>query len=963
MALQPVQQNEMLEIPLPVFDLNGYRSPEADSGSQLAVSALNGKYGGDWRVFSWNHQTSTPHYMYGGGAKLATAITDAAQLEQVARQVLDENQAVFRAKLDDLALRSTPHALGKWVAHFQQTYHGLEVWQGLALVAFSDDGRLVLAGSDVHPNIDVDFLPGLSSAEAIDIACRDLPFNPATDSVESGQDLLVLPVPQAVNEVAYHLVYRVRVRTEDPLGVWVSHVDAHSGKIIWRYNDIHFDYDGTTDSEVRRGTYCNGDEHHPMPYLRINVDTVGTVISDENGTWIISGGSGSRAVNADLYGPYVDLNNYDGTVEGEFTGTAEEGVPLQVYFDDTNSRRDERDVFDGVNIVHDFFQQVAPGFAYANARISAYVNRSDFYCPGNAWWDGTINFCSAGGLYANTGEIQGVVQHEFGHGVQDAIIGWQGDQGLGEGNSDILAMLINEESICGRGFYAGNCVDGIRNADNTLIYPDDVIGVAIHAAGQVIAGFHWDAKEELQAAFGQETGTLMTATTWHYGRVLLTPTTQPDQVFATFFADDDDGDLTNGTPNYAAYCTGATNHNFDCPEILTGVHFTHAAIPYRGLNLLDYTVDADVVSLDKGVIDPASVYLHYRLDGGSFFDVLMTSAGGSLYTGLIPVQPYGSVVEYYISAEDDALNSGTSPTDAPTNLHYFEVDDSFTDEMELQTAWIAGALDDNAASGLWARLDPVGTEYSSLTVQPEDDHSDPGTICWITGNTPVGGGAGDNDVDSGKTTLYSPVFDLVGAESVTISYWKYYTNNRGNDPNNDTWYVDISNDGGANWTMVENTMTPTNAWVQMNLNLSTFFGTPGLVRLRFIADDSGSGSLVEAGVDDFSLVAVFGLSGAPDDDQLGVRHVTDLAQNSPNPFNPQTVISYSLQQAGPVSLKVFDVSGRLVKVLATGQLPAGSHTATWDGTNDRGRPVATGVYFYQLEADGQSFSRRMLLVK
>jgi len=455
----------------------------------------------------------------------------------------------------------------------------------------------------------------------------------------------------------------------------------------------------------------------------------------------------------------------------------------------------------------------------------------------------------------------------------------------------------------------------------------------------------------------------MTATTWHYGRLLLTPTTQPDQVFATFFADDDDGDLTNGTPNYDAYCVGATNHNFDCPEILTGVHITHAALPYRGNNLVDYGVDADVVSLDKGVIDPSSVYLHYRLDGGSFFDVLMTSTGGDLYSGLIPVQSYGTVVEYYLAAEDDALNSGTSPSDAPVSLHYFEVNDAFLDEMELQTAWIAGALDDNAGAGLWIRADPVGTEYSSQTVQPEDDHSDPGTICWITGNTPVGGGAGDNDVDSGKTTLYSPVYDLEGAESVNISYWKYYTNDRGNDPNNDTWYVDISNDGGANWTMVENTMTSTNAWVQMNLNLFTFFGTPGQVQLRFIADDSGSGSLVEAGIDDFSLVAVFGLSGAPDSDQLVVRHVTDLAQNSPNPFNPKTVIGYSLQQAGPVNLRVFDVSGRLVKILASGQLPAGNHTATWDGTNDRGRPVATGVYFYKLEADGKSFSKRMLLVK
>ena len=100
-------------------------------------------------------------------------------------------------------------------------------------------------------------------------------------------------------------------------------------------------------------------------------------------------------------GPYVTVANYNGA-EAAFSGTAAENVPFTVRFDDTNARHDERDTFDAVNDIHDFFELFAPGFAYTNAHINAYVNRTDGYCPGNAWWDGTINFCAGSSQYGNT---------------------------------------------------------------------------------------------------------------------------------------------------------------------------------------------------------------------------------------------------------------------------------------------------------------------------------------------------------------------------------------------------------------------------------------------------------------------------------------------------------------------------------------------------------------------------------
>ncbi|MBE0566707.1 MAG: hypothetical protein IH621_12145 [Krumholzibacteria bacterium] len=92
--------------------------------------------------------------------------------------------------------------------------------------------------------------------------------------------------------------------------------------------------------------------------------------------------------------------------------------------------------------------------------------------------------------------------------------------------------------------------------------------------------------------------------------------------------------------------------------------------------------------------------------------------------------------------------------------------------------------------------------------------------------------------------------------------------------------------------------------------------------------------------------------------------VFGLAQNVPNPFNPRTVIGFSLDRPGPVRLRVYDVAGRLVRTLHDGGLlAAGSHQVVWDGSHDTGQPAAAGVYYYRLEAGGRTASLRLTLLK
>lgn len=88
-----------------------------------------------------------------------------------------------------------------------------------------------------------------------------------------------------------------------------------------------------------------------------------------------------------------------------------------------------------------------------------------------------------------------------------------------------------------------------------------------------------------------------------------------------------------------------------------------------------------------------------------------------------------------------------------------------------------------------------------------------------------------------------------------------------------------------------------------------------------------------------------------------------LYKNYPNPFNPQTRITFHLKKPQTVRLNIFDIQGRLVRTLTDGFLEAGSHTFRWDGSDARGRKAASGMYLYRLKGRSEVRTRRMILLE
>ncbi|RME20695.1 MAG: T9SS C-terminal target domain-containing protein, partial [Candidatus Zixiibacteriota bacterium] len=126
-------------------------------------------------------------------------------------------------------------------------------------------------------------------------------------------------------------------------------------------------------------------------------------------------------------------------------------------------------------------------------------------------------------------------------------------------------------------------------------------------------------------------------------------------------------------------------------------------------------------------------------------------------------------------------------------------------------------------------------------------------------------------------------------------------------------------------------------------------------------------SEVQAEVTESGIYALF-TTAVPTDvgdsgDDTPLPRTFALGQNYPNPFNPSTTIEYSLPRRSRVVIEIFNVLGRNVRRLVDEQAEAGRHRVVWDGRNDAGRPVASGVYLYRLVADDYTATRKMLLLK
>ena len=295
---------------------------------------------------------------------------------------------------------------------------------------------------------------------------------------------------------------------------------------------------------------------------------------------------------------------------------------------------------------------------------------------------------------------------------------------------------------------------------------------------------------------------------------------------------------------------------------ISGISISHDAyedIPFES-STINFSAEVNAFT---GDIDAVELYYNFG-DGWNTIE-MQQQFGTNLYEINLNNIFNGMLIRYYIQAVNSEGVVQTYPNNAPENSVLFivgELPDIYLNNFEESAAdWTIGEASDDASAGIWELAVPIATfNDENYQVAPGSDNTEDGTYCFVTGNGYEQGNGGYDDVDGGKTTLLSPNFDLSSYDEVVMTFWRWYTNNIGDNGNNDIWLVQASTDGGESWIDIENTSVSNASWIKSRFILSDYIDLTNNVQFKFIAEDifyngdAGSGgSLVEAAIDDFML--------------------------------------------------------------------------------------------------------------
>ena len=408
---------------------------------------------------------------------------------------------------------------------------------------------------------------------------------------------------------------------------------------------------------------------------------------------------------------------------------------------------------------------------------------------------------------------------------------------------------------------------------------------------------------------------------------------------------------------------------------------------------------SDAVFVSADIIDNsaiASAEIMYSVDGGAYQSATMDWSGaGDTYGGSIPATGTdGARVNYYISATDDGADqdgpkTSTFPYDIDENqFGYLSKDGDLSIEDIQFTEWGSG---DSPYDGCEVTITGIVTAdtaqyysgYGAYAIQW--DHSEWSGIIfdgWDDSELT----RGDEVTITGTVEEYDPEWHfkydnntkLINISSVTVESTgnsmaaiAVGTSDLAQDADEVESYegvlvsignVTVSSVNSFDWSVVDGSgveclIDDDMATMEANSFMSGLEEGTTLTNVSGIFNFSFGTYKIQ--IRDMADLGQLGI----DDDFAGIAREFALYPNFPNPFNPETRIRFQLAENSDVKLMVYDVLGRKVRTLVSDRMDAGHHVINWDGLNDAGTDVASGMYVYRIKAGDFIAHRKMLLVR
>jgi len=675
----------------PVATMNGeaipLESPAVASGRKSGWGRLSMNATGGWRVVL-DQKSGAPLLADGAGIPWPAAVGSKGAapaldvLEGSFRRFLRENRDILMA--DDAELRlnrdaTLPLTQDVTQIAFDHVVAGIPVY-GDRYVFFVGHGNLISFGASRWTPVSTSPIPALSAGEALEQLQVHMRLDArAYVKVASQGELFFIPqeiVTTAGPAYGSALVYRIVLRVEGVVGTWVGLVDAHDGTIRGFYDDDKYaQVKGGVLPETTDGICPSGCEQpgYPMPYADLSIGG-NPSFSGANGAFTCSPGGATATTT--LSGQYVKIADVCGLISRSVKCDADLDLGLSSAHDcsvpagaspgDTKSARTG---FYTVNRLKERGRAWLPGNAWLQAQLTENTNIAQT-CNAN-WSGGQLNMFRSGGGCNATGEIAGVVAHEFGHGMDENDGG--GFDNPSEAYGDINEFLYDRTSCIGRGFYqSGTCggygnpcltCNGIRDMNwaarqnNTPASPAAFIptcpggsgpcGKEEHCEGYLAGETIWDlATRDLPTSgLNADTSWQLTDRLWWQSRngsggnaYACSGTTGNSCSATSWFnrirtADDDDGNLANGTPHAAAIFAAFKRHGIACGAVGDATNQNSSTCPGLVAPSLTSTASTNTVILNWTSVPGAGGYRVLRSDAGcGFAQTLVTTVAAPTTT-------------------------------------------------------------------------------------------------------------------------------------------------------------------------------------------------------------------------------------------------------------------------------------------------------------------------------------------
>ena len=548
-----------------------------------------------------------------------------------ARQFIDRYPELFG--VDNSDLQVVPEGTGEfggylWYVNLQRTFHGIPVEKSYVVFRVNN-GNLVQFGGEYLGEINLDPLPTISVETAKQILESYVGGFRSGDEWADAPKISVIPMApqgdagvyngQPGKGVDYALVYTLAFRREGSMGLWTAQVDAHTGEII-KFVDAN-EY-----GSIKGGIYITSnldtEKVVPMPYANSATSTYA------NAAGVYSQTSGT--VTTTLTGKYVKVTDSCGAISLSGTAPADLALGTSSGTDCTTpgvggagNTHAARTSYYHLTLWKEKAMAWLPGNSWLTGQVNDKVNLSQT-C--NAYWDGTaVNFFKSGGGCSNTGELPTVFLHEIGHGLDSNDGSPTSTVGSSETYGDTNGILMTHNSCLGVNFIPGtNCsgygnactsCTGIREADYTKhssatpakpsmlsgstgyhcsldsSYPGPC-GYEGHCESVVMSEALWtfaaNATYGLPSISGMDSNTawfiadrlfFLTRPTAADSYTCSSPSTANGCGASNWYqcylvADDDNGNLSDGTPHAAAIYSAFNLHGVACT---TGVHTNSAS--------------------------------------------------------------------------------------------------------------------------------------------------------------------------------------------------------------------------------------------------------------------------------------------------------------------------------------------------------------------------------------------------